>query len=64
MKSNNEKPEPKWLTKKEAMQYLKISQRTIENYFNQGVLVAYRLGGKIFLDKNQIDQTISMSKRD
>ena len=63
MKNQNEKPKRKWLAKKEAMNYLSVSQRTIENYVNQGFLCAYRLGGKIFFDQNEIDEKISMSRR-
>jgi excisionase family DNA binding protein len=54
--------ERRWLIKKDAMRYLKISQRTIENWVNQGVIKSYQLGGRIFFDQNEIDQDIANSR--
>ena len=53
-----EKKERFWLIKKEAISYLKISQRTIENYVNQGILRSYILGGRVYFDKYEIDEDI------
>ena len=53
-----EKKERLWLIKKEAISYLKISPRTIENYVNQGILRSHRLGGRVYFDKFEIDEDI------
>ena len=56
------KKERKWLSKKDAMRYLSISQRCIENYVNNGFLRAYRLGGRIFFDQYELDEDITKSR--
>jgi len=62
MKTTNEKKERKWLSKKDAVRYLSISQRTIENWVNQGIVRAYRLGGRVFFDQFELDEDILGSR--
>jgi excisionase family DNA binding protein len=62
MHQSKEKKERKWLAKKDAMRYLSISQRTIENWVNEGLLRSYRLGGRIFFDQYEIDEDIVISR--
>ncbi len=51
----------KWLTKKDLSRYLPISLRSIENYVKKGIFIAYRLGGKILFNIEQIDAAIQNS---
>jgi excisionase family DNA binding protein len=62
MAKHNEKKERKWLAKKDAVRYLSISQRTIENWVNQGIVRAYRLGGRVFFDQYELDADIANSR--
>ncbi len=62
MAKNSEKKERKWLAKKDAVRYLSISQRTIENWVNQGIVRAYRLGGRVFFDQFELDEDILNSR--
>lgn len=62
MKRNNEKKERKWLAKKDAVRYLSISQRCIENWVNRGIIRAYRLGGRVFFDQFELDEDILNSR--
>lgn len=52
----------KWLGKKDLMRYLSISKRTVENWMSQGIIHYYRLGGKIYFDKYEIDEDISIGR--
>lgn len=47
-----------WLPKKDAARYLYCSLRCIENYVNAGLITAYKLGGKIFFDRYELDEVI------
>ncbi len=58
----NEKKERKWLPKKDAIRYLHISQRTIENWVNLGIICSYQLGGRIFFDQFELDEAILRSR--
>jgi|GEM_PF-4555466 len=62
MEKKIEIKERKWLVKKDAVRYLSISQRTIENWVNQGIVRSYRLGGRVFFDQNELDEDISCSR--
>lgn len=62
MAKNPEKKDRKWLAKKDAVRYLSISQRTIENWVNQGIVRAYRLGGRVFFDQFELDEDILRSR--
>lgn len=62
MARDNGKKERKWLTKKDAMRYLYISQRTIENWVNLGIIKSYQLGGRIFFDQFELDEAILTSR--
>ena len=59
---NKERSERKWVVKKELMRYLSISQRTIENWVNKGLIKAYKLGGRIYFDLVEIDEAITRKK--
>lgn len=48
----------KWITKKEAGQYLKLSVRSIENLVNKGVLKAHRIGGRVLLNIEELDMAV------
>jgi excisionase family DNA binding protein len=56
------KEERKWLVKKELMRYLSISQRTVENWANQGIIKAYKLGGRVYFDQFELDETMLRSR--
>jgi excisionase family DNA binding protein len=62
MAKEKETKERKWLAKKDATRYLSISQRTIENWVNQGIVRAYRLGGRVFFDQFELDEDILNSR--
>jgi excisionase family DNA binding protein len=62
MDQEKSRQERKWLSKKEVLQYLKISQRTLENWASQGLIRTYKIGGKIFIDQFQLDQDILNSR--
>ena len=44
------------------MRYLFISQRTIENWVNDGIIKSYQLGGRIFFDQFELDEDIANSR--
>jgi excisionase family DNA binding protein len=48
----------KWLTKKDLCQYLKVSLRTVENWTSQGIIKAYKLGGRVLFNREEIDTII------
>jgi len=52
------KKERNWMLKKDVMRYLFMSQRALENHMRAKVLKAYKLVGKIYFDKNEIDQAL------
>lgn len=54
--------ERKWMTKKDVMRYLSISQRCLENWVNQGIVRSYRIGGRVFFDQFEIDEDITKSR--
>jgi len=58
MNNLNSQKERKWLSKKDAIRYLSISQRTIENWVNKGLVRSYQLGGRIFFDQYELDEDI------
>lgn len=49
----------KWLTKKDLTRYLPISIRTVENYVKQGIFKAYKIGGRVLFNKDEIDKVIA-----
>lgn len=53
--------ESKWMTKKDLSRYLPISIRTIENNVKKGIFKAYKVGGRILFNRDEIDQVISSS---
>lgn len=55
---NQQSNAPKWLTKKDLTRYLPISMRSIENYVKRGLFTAYRIGGKVLFNREEIDNTI------
>ncbi len=48
----------KWLTKKDVCQYLRVSLRTVENWTSQGIIKAYKLGGRVIYNREEIDAII------
>jgi len=61
--SNNNSPGTKWLTKKDAMQYLSLSKRGIENHTSSGVLRYYKLKGRVYFDRDELDEDIRGNKK-
>lgn len=57
MSTNN--IQSKWLTKKDLTRYLPISMRTVENYVKQGIFKAYKIGGRVLFNKDEIDKVIA-----
>lgn len=53
--------ELKWLPKKDAMRYLSVCQRTIENWSNQGLIEPHLLGGRVYFDRFELDNAIRNS---
>lgn len=62
MSQEKKDKERKWLTKKDAIRYLHISTRTIENWVRDGIIRSYRLGGRIFFDQNELDEDITKGR--
>jgi excisionase family DNA binding protein len=58
LKQNNV---PQWLTKKDLTRYLPISTRSVENYVRRGLFKAYRIGGKVLFNREEIDNCILKS---
>jgi len=48
----------KWLTKKEAAMHLKLSVRSIENLIKKQILKAHRIGGRVLLHLDELDQAV------
>ena len=48
----------KWLTKKEAAMHLKLSVRNIENLIKKQILKAHRIGGRVLLHLDELDQAV------
>lgn len=42
------------LTRKEAAQYLSISLSTLKNWTDEGLIKAYKLGGRIYYKKKEL----------
>ena len=51
-----------WFTKKDAMRHLSASKRTIENWVKEGIIKSYKLGGRVFFDRDELDDTIRSSR--
>ncbi|MEW6238587.1 MAG: helix-turn-helix domain-containing protein [Candidatus Omnitrophota bacterium] len=53
------------LTRPDAAKYLRISLRTLYQFLADGEIqkVQYRPGGRVFLDKADLDEFIEKSKR-
>lgn len=49
----------KLLTRKQLREKYSISYSTISRYMNQGLLIPYRIGGKVFFDQSQVEKAIS-----
>ena len=48
----------KWLTKKEAANYLRLSVRSIETLIKKGLLKSHKIGGAIRLHVDEIDDCV------
>jgi excisionase family DNA binding protein len=48
----------KWLTKKVAAMHLKLSVRSIENLIKKQILQAHRIGGRVLLHLDELDQVV------
>ncbi len=57
------KNEPFWISKKQACEYLMIGIRTIEYWVADGTINAYKLGGRIYFDRNELDAAIKGGAR-
>lgn len=53
--------EPVWLDTKQACEYLKLNKETLYNKMYRGEIPYYKLG-KIYFDKNELEQLILKNK--
>jgi len=53
--------EKRWLTIKDAAEYLSTSQAGVRKRLERGILQRHWLGGRIYLDKKEIDQLLESS---
>lgn len=51
----------KWLTKKEAATYLRLSVRSVETLIKKGLLKSHKIGGAIRLHVDEIDDCVKRS---
>lgn len=52
------KLEKRWLDGPEVCEYLHVTNRTLQNYRDKGIIPYTTLGGKIIYIKNQIDEIL------
>ncbi|MCK0516979.1 helix-turn-helix domain-containing protein [Williamsia sp. DF01-3] len=43
----------------EAAQRIQRTPRTVHNYIKRGLLTKYRLGGRVYVDRNEVDTLLT-----
>ena len=51
-------PRPRWLTRRDAADYLRVSERNVDRFIRAGRLPSYRLNGRIRLSVGDLDALI------
>lgn len=51
-----------WMTVEETCEYARISESSLYELMNRGVLKGYKLGGKRLFDRSQVDRAIRGGK--
>lgn len=51
-------PKDKLLTKAEAADYLRVTQRTINRYKEKGLITARRVGGKLLFKESELMNSV------
>lgn len=49
------KPIRRWASVKQTADHIAGSEKTVRNYIDDGLLTAYRIGGLLRLDLNEVD---------
>ena len=55
----NEKQKDELLTRKQAVEFLKISYPTLHRWTNSNVIKPVRIGGRVYYQKAQLQKSIS-----
>lgn len=56
--ASKDKGKEKFLTREEAAEYLNISVASIDRYRKVGTLKYHRIGGKVLLEKNELQNSL------
>ena len=58
----NDRDETEIITKKDAARFLKVTEKTIEEWTKQGVIPAYRIGYRVRYKKSELKKSLSPIK--
>jgi excisionase family DNA binding protein len=60
--SSNQKPQKKYLTRKEVSKLLSISLPTLHDWVKRGMLKSYRCGSRVYFKGSEIEQSLKQIK--
>ncbi len=52
-----------WIDKKEVLDNMRISERTLQNWRSKGILPHYRLGGRIYYREGDLEAMMEKNRR-
>ena len=53
-----QKDDDVYLTRKEVAEYLKISLTTVDHWSNNGILIASKIGNRVYFQKSELKKSI------
>jgi excisionase family DNA binding protein len=62
LKSSNQQPQNKYLTRKEVSKLLSISLPTLHDWVKRGLIKSYRCGNRVFFKSSEIEQSLKQIK--